>query len=176
MKKNNICRLFIFFPKNRVWSRILNIWPSNFITDHCLRAAIARFFGAQIGKRAIIRKPVYFSHPRNITIGDDFQMAGDSHFDAMGKITIGNCVTLGPHTLFITGNHEKGPHTDRCGPSYAQPITIEDGCWIAAGVMIGPGVTIGAGSIVSAGAVVLRSMPPDSLIAGNPARVIQVLE
>ena len=64
----------------------------------------------------------------------------------------------------------------RCGETKAKPITIGDGCWIGASSFIGPGVTVGSGSIVSAEAVVLRSMPPNSMIGGNPARVIKKLD
>ena len=176
MKIKNITNKLILFDKERVICFFMNVLPSCYISDGFLRAAIARFFGAKIGKRSVIKKPIYMSIPHNIAIGDDTRMAEDTYFDSLDKITLGNNVTLGPHILFITGNHEQGPHKNRCGSTYSQPISIEDGCWIAAGVLIGPGVTIGAGSIVCAGSVVLRSMPPDRMIAGNPARAIQILK
>jgi serine acetyltransferase len=52
---------------------------------------------------------------------------------------------------------------------------IGDGDWIAAGVTILPGVTIGAGAIVGAGSVVTRDVPPHTLAAGNPTRVVRRL-
>jgi acetyltransferase-like isoleucine patch superfamily enzyme len=52
------------------------------------------------------------------------------------------------------------------------PITIEDDCWIASGATLLAGVTIGRGSVVAAGAVVTKSFPPNSIIAGVPAKRI----
>ena len=52
------------------------------------------------------------------------------------------------------------------------PVTIGRHCFIGGGSLIGPGVTVGDGSIVGAGAVVLEDIPPRSIVAGNPARII----
>jgi acetyltransferase-like isoleucine patch superfamily enzyme len=55
-------------------------------------------------------------------------------------------------------------------------IVIGEGAWLATGAIILPGVTIGDGAIVAAGAVVSRDVPPLTMVAGNPARVVQKLE
>jgi maltose O-acetyltransferase len=52
----------------------------------------------------------------------------------------------------------------------ARPITIGDNVWLGGGVMVLPGVSIGANTVVGAGAVVTRSLPPDVVAYGNPAR------
>ena len=57
----------------------------------------------------------------------------------------------------------------------AEPITIETNVWIGATATILPGVTIGANSVVAAGAVVTRDVPPATLVAGVPAKVIRNL-
>jgi len=50
------------------------------------------------------------------------------------------------------------------------------GCWIGAGAIILPGVHIGRGAIVSAGSVVFRNVPPFTVVAGNPARTVGVVD
>jgi len=55
-------------------------------------------------------------------------------------------------------------------------VVIGKGAWIATGAIILPGVTVGEGAIVAAGAVVSKDVQPLSLVAGNPARMIQKLE
>ena len=59
---------------------------------------------------------------------------------------------------------------------YSEPITIKDGCWICSGATVCGGVTIGENSIVAAGAVVTRDVPPNSIAAGVPARVIREID
>lgn len=56
-----------------------------------------------------------------------------------------------------------------------KPITIENDIWVGSGVIVLPGVTIGEKSIIGAGAVVTRDIPPYSIAAGTPARVIESL-
>ena len=55
------------------------------------------------------------------------------------------------------------------------PITIEDDAWLGGSVVICPGVTIGARSVVGAGSVVTRDVPPDVVVAGNPARIVRTV-
>jgi acetyltransferase-like isoleucine patch superfamily enzyme len=57
-----------------------------------------------------------------------------------------------------------------------RPITVRRGSWIAAQAFLAPGVEIGEGSLVSAGAVVLETIPPHSLVRGNPAAVVKNVE
>jgi len=58
----------------------------------------------------------------------------------------------------------------------AQPIRLERNVWIGFDACVLPGVTIGEGSIVGAKSVVTQSVPPFTVVAGNPARVIRRLD
>jgi maltose O-acetyltransferase len=91
-------------------------------------------------------------------------------------VAIGENVALSPFVRIYTGTHHLGPGSNRrLGTVIAKPVVIEDGCWIGLGAMILPGITVGHGSIVAAGAVVTESVPPDSYVEGNPAKVVRQL-
>jgi maltose O-acetyltransferase len=56
---------------------------------------------------------------------------------------------------------------------FGLPIKVEDNVWIGANATILPGVTIGKNSIVGAGAVVTKDVPENTIVGGNPAKVIR---
>lgn len=97
-------------------------------------------------------------------------------------ITIGDNVLFGPNCSLLTPVHpflpgerniykdERDNWTDK---EYAKPITIGNDCWIASNVIILGGVHIGEGCIIGAGSVVNKDIPPHSLAAGNPCKVIR---
>ncbi len=93
----------------------------------------------------------------------------------IGPVTIGNNVIMAQNIVASGLNHE---YRDVTMPIHEQkintaPIVIEDDCWIAANSVITAGVTIGKHSVVAGGAVVTKSIPPYSVAAGNPAKVIK---
>jgi len=116
----------------------------------------------------------------NIIVGDDVAIGtGASFIAALTTITIGNKVMFGPHVTIRGGDHntsvvgrfmydvhEKRPEDD-------QPVVIENDVWVGANVTILKGVRIGRGSVIGAGSVVTHDVPPYSIVAGVPARVIR---
>jgi acetyltransferase-like isoleucine patch superfamily enzyme len=93
----------------------------------------------------------------------------------IGPVHIGNNVIFAQNIVASGLNHE---YLDVSRPIRDQqivvaPIIIEDDCWIAANAVITSGVTIGRHSVIAAGAVVTKSVPPYSVAAGNPARIIK---
>ncbi len=92
-----------------------------------------------------------------------------THVDA--QIVIGKNCDIGPAVEFIPGSHIIGDNLRRAGIGIARPITVGDGCWIGAKSMILGGVNIGEGCVIAAGAVVTNDLPPNTLVAGVPARV-----
>jgi len=81
-------------------------------------------------------------------------------------------VLIGPNVSLITSGHPLEPSRRRAFTT-AKPIVIERNVWIAAGATVIGGVTIGENSVVAAGSVVTRDVPANTLVGGNPARVIR---
>ena len=128
--------------------------------------------------------PFYCEYGVNIHVGRNCFVNYNGVFLDVAPITLGDNVLIGPNVTLATPNHpflaEERAYTDYpngCHElEYAQPITLEDHCWLCAGVTVCGGVTIGAGSIIAAGAVVTRDIPPNSIAAGVPARVLRQID
>ena len=93
----------------------------------------------------------------------------------IGPVHVGNDVRLAQNVVLSGLNHN---YTKIDNPIHKQgvstkPIVVEDESWIGANVAIVPGVTIGKHSIVAAGSVVTKNVPPYSIAAGNPARLLK---
>lgn len=93
-------------------------------------------------------------------------------FYDLGGLDIGDDVMIGPNVSLITSGHPVEP-SRRHDAVVARPIVIGNNVWIGAGATIISGVTIGENSVVGAGAVVTRDVPPNTLVGGNPARIIR---
>lgn len=125
--------------------------------------------------------PFYCEYGVNIYVGRNCFINYNSVFLDVAPITLGDNVLIGPNVTLATPNHpfitEERAYTDYpngCHAlEYAEPIAIGDHCWLCAGATVCGGVTIGAGSIIAAGAVVTRDIPPNSIAAGVPARVLR---
>ena len=97
------------------------------------------------------------------------------HNTIIGPVVIGSHVNLAQSITVTALNHnfdDTQKRIDEQGVSTI-PVTIEDDVWIGANAVILPGVTIGNHCVVAAGAVVTKDVPPHSLVAGVPAKVIK---
>ena len=111
----------------------------------------------------------------DVIIGDHTRVG--LHNTVIGPVTIGSHVNLAQGITVTALNHnfaEKGLRIDEQGVS-TSPVTIGDDIWIGANAVILPGVTIGNHSVVAAGAVVTKDVPPHTLVAGVPAKIIKEL-
>lgn len=131
-----------------------------------------------------LQAPVYFDYGCNTYFG---KFSGTNfNFTCLDvcPVHIGDNVMIGSNVTLATPMHpllpeERNVRQREDGSyynlEYGKPITIENDCWLAANVIVCGGVTIGEGSVIGAGSVVTRSIPPYSLAAGNPCRVIREL-
>jgi acetyltransferase-like isoleucine patch superfamily enzyme len=113
-----------------------------------------------------------------LVIGDDFGMTGGA-IVCEERITIGDRVTVGANTVIAdTDFHPLDPVRRYVAPldGATRPVNIEDDVFIGMQCLILKGVTIGRGSVIGAGSVVTRDIPPNSIAAGNPARVLKSLQ
>ena len=102
-----------------------------------------------------------------IVIGDDCGFSGTT-LGCEKSITLGNRVRCGANTVITDTDW----HTDDPRTSPPEAVIIEDDVWLGLNVVVLKGVTIGKGSIIGAGVVVPKSVPPYSIVVGNPAKVV----
>ena len=122
-----------------------------------------------------IHKSSTVTNVRNIIAGIEVS-PGYSHgcyIQGIGKIEIGDYTQIAPNVGIISANHELTDNRKHIVKS----VKIGKYCWLGMGVIILPGVVLGDYTVVAAGAIVTKSFPDGyCVIAGNPAKVVKVLE
>lgn len=126
------------------------------------------------GQDVNVEHGAWFGSGKGVSLGDRSDIGMDAL--VIGPVQIGADVMMGPRCILLASNHETSSvdvPMNQQGFRDDQPIIIEDDVWIGAGSVILPGRRIGTGSIVGAGSVVVTDVPPWTVVAGNPARVVK---
>jgi UDP-2-acetamido-3-amino-2,3-dideoxy-glucuronate N-acetyltransferase len=121
--------------------------------------------GAKIGQDCNICSHCLIEN--DVVVGD--RVTIKSGVQLWDGLRVGDDVFIGPNVTFT---NDKFPRSKKTPEKFLQ-TKVENGASIGAGSTILPGITIGSNSMVAAGTVVTRSIPPNSLVMGNPARVVQ---
>lgn len=122
-----------------------------------------------------------------ITIGRNTFVGGQTLVDCVMDISIGDDVLISHGCLITDSDNHSIYYQDRkkdlkdwwreqehdWSTTSTAPVRIENGAWIGARAIILKGVTVGQGAVVAAGSVVTKTVPPYTIVAGNPARIIK---
>ncbi len=134
------------------------------------RVFLLKLFGAKIGYAVHIYPSAIIYMPWNLEVGDFSAIGEDALIYNLGKIILGNKVTVSHRAHLCAGTHD---YCDPSLPLIKQPILLQDNVWICANAFVGPNVTIGEGAVVGAAAVVAKNIDKWSVVAGNPAVFIK---
>ncbi|MFZ0519160.1 MAG: sugar O-acetyltransferase [Acidobacteriaceae bacterium] len=137
-----------------------------------VRALFSELIGKKVDEGFVLIPPFYSAGGDEIRVGQNVFINQNCTFYDLGGLDIADDVMIGPNVSLITAGHPLEP-LQRRAATVGKPIVIERNVWIAASVTIVGGVTVGESSVVAAGSVVTRDVPPNTLVAGNPARVIR---
>lgn len=137
------------------------------------RRILAQLFGKEVD--AWIQPPFFCDYGANIVLGDKVFFNFNCVVLDVAQVTIGSNVLFGPAVQIYTATHPMEAAARAAGRESGKPITIGADVWIGGGAIICPGVIIGDRAVIGAGSVVVHDVPPDTFVAGNPARAIRRL-
>ncbi len=144
----------------------------------------------KVGDNSALLGSLYVTPNGSIEIGDHFYLGHNSMIGSEQSIRIGQCVMVSNDVrIYDNNNHPVSPKAreNMCMGGFfndnwkwhhsaSAPVVIEDNVWIGQYSTILKGVTIGKGSIVATRAVVTKDVPPYTIVAGNPAKVVKQIE
>jgi acetyltransferase-like isoleucine patch superfamily enzyme len=137
-----------------------------------IRALFCQLTGKKVDESFLLIPPFFTAGGDEIRVGKNVFVNQNCTFYDLGGLDIGDDVMIGPGVNILTASHPLEP-SQRRSATIGRPIVIEKGVWIAATATIIGGVTVGENSVVAAGSVVTRDVPPNTLVGGNPARIIR---
>jgi putative colanic acid biosynthesis acetyltransferase WcaF len=149
------------------WFATMNVLFSRWWCPAALRPLILTAFGAQVGRRVLIRHRVRVLWPWKLTIGDDSWIGEGAWLLNLEPIHIGSDVCISQEAFLCTGSH------DRDSPSFEYdngPITIGDESWIGAQALILRGVRVGRGAVVGARSTITRDISEHATVRAGETR------
>ena len=144
--------------------------------EHAHGMHVLRDYLGSLGEHTQMRPPVAFDFGVNTHIGKYCFFNFNTTFLDVAPITIGNYVFVGPGCQFLTPTHPINVQDRINFWEGALPITVGNNVWIGGGAIILGGVTIGENAVIGAGSVVTKDVPANTIVAGNPARVIRAID
>lgn len=134
------------------------------------RNGLLRLFGASVGRKVQIYPTVRIFAPWHLVVGDGSTIGDRAIIYNVGKITIGDLVTISQNAHVCAGSHD---YAESGMKLLRLPITVGDNVWICADSFLGPGVTIGQDAVIGARSAVFREVAAGTVVGGNPATFLK---
>ena len=144
--------------------------------DKPLRDKLFYDLFGEAGEKLFVEPPFYCDYGYNIKVGYNVFMNYNCCILDVMEVTMGNNVLIGPNVQIYTATHPMDAKTRATWLEFAKPIHIGSDVWIGGGAILCPGITVGNGVVIGAGAVVTKDVPDNVFVAGNPAKVIKIID
>ncbi|MBF8418761.1 maltose acetyltransferase domain-containing protein [Heyndrickxia coagulans] len=145
-------------------------------TDLETRTALLKKLFGSTGECLFIESDFRCDYGFNIHVGENFYANFDCVILDGGPVEIGKNCMLAPGVHIYTATHPLDAKTRVSGLELTKPVKIGDNVWIGGRAVINPGVTIGNNAVIASGAVVVKDVPDNAVVGGNPARIIKMAE
>lgn len=160
MEEQRVCR--------RILQRLNTVDRSDF---ERISAIVKELFPDS--QNAMINPPFFCDYGTHISVGKNFFANYNCTIIDVARVTIGDNCQFAPNVSIYTAGHPIHPDIRNTLYEYGVHVTIGNNVWIGGNSVVLPGVHIGDNCVIGAGSVVTRDVPPWSLAAGNPCRVIR---
>lgn len=120
-----------------------------------------------------ITPPFHCDYGSNISVGVNVYFNVNCVVLDVVKVRIKDNVLVGPNVQLLTASHPTNSIDRRSGLEFGKSIEIGNDVWIGGGAILCPGVKVGEAAVIGAGSVVTKDVPPNTVVAGNPCKVIK---
>lgn len=156
--------------------RMTRIYNATTETDYDHRTQLLKQLFGSTGYQIFIEPNFRCDYGYNIHVGENFYANFDCVILDVCEVRIGKNCFMAPGVHIYTATHPLDPIERISGAEFGKPVTIGDNVWIGGRAVINPGVTIGNNVVVASGAVVVKDVPDNVVVGGNPARIIKNIE
>lgn len=136
-----------------------------------VRSIFAQIIGKDVDDTFGLFPPFNTDCGKNIHVGKNVFINAGCKFQDQGGIYISDGALIGHNVVIATLNHNMNP--EKRGNIIPKPVHIGKNAWIGSNATILPGITIGDGAVVAGGAVVTKDVENNTVVGGNPAKVIK---
>ena len=150
-----------------IWTVFFRFSPRPF---HAWRALLLKIFGANLGEDCHIYPGAKIWAPWNLQCGDRVAIADGAEIYNPSIIQLCDDAIVSQGAYLCGASHD---YRENSFPLTTSPIVLERRAWVAARAIVMMGVRLGEGCVIGAGSVVTTDMPPWSVCAGNPCKVIK---
>jgi len=156
--------------------RLVNVYNQTAETEFERRTEILQELFGSVGKNSFIEPDFRCDYGSNIYTGDNFYANFNCVILDVCEVRFGDNCMLAPGVHIYTATHPLQPVERNSGREFGKPVTIGNNVWIGGSAVINPGVTIGDNAVIASGAVVTKDVPANTVVGGNPARVLKHIE